>query len=131
MSPAVELPAWAALVTAALLFMGAAITLIGALGLLRLKTFYERVHAPTLGTTLGVGCIVLASMIYFSVLETRPVLHEILIAIFVTITTPVTLMILVRAAMLRDRSENAQRQAALDKLPRPASSAATPDPRNR
>jgi multicomponent K+:H+ antiporter subunit G len=131
MSPAAELPAWAALVTAVLLFTGAAITLIGALGLLRLKSFYERVHAPTLGTTLGAGCIVLASMIYFSVLQSRPVLHEILIAIFVTITTPVTLMILVRGAMLRDRSENAQRQAAQDKLPRPASAGGSPDTGNR
>ena len=114
MTPAAELPAWAALVTAALLFLGAAITLIGSLGLLRLKTFYERVHAPTLGTTLGTGCIVLASMIYFSVLQTRPVLHEILIVVFVILTTPVTLMILVRAAMLRDRWENSQKRGDPD-----------------
>ena len=132
MSPAAELPAWAALITAALLFTGASITLIGALGLLRLGSFYERVHAPTLGTTLGAGCILLASMIYFSALETRPVLHEILIAIFVTLTTPVTLMILVRAAMLRDRSETGQRKAAQEKLPRAAAGAAGgPEPGSR
>ena len=107
MSPAAELPAWAALATAVLLFVGAAVTLIGALGLLRLKSFYDRVHAPTLGTTLGTGCIAIASAIYFTVLETRPVLHEVLIVVFVTVTTPVTLMILVRAALFRDRSENA------------------------
>ena len=58
-----ELPAWAAVLTAVLLLLGAAVTLIGSLGLLRLGSFYERVHAPTLGTTLGTGCIVLASMI--------------------------------------------------------------------
>ena len=75
---------------------------------MRLKSFYERVHAPTLGTTLGTGCIVFASMIYFSALQTRPVLHEILIAVFVTVTTPVTLMILVRAALFRDRLESAR-----------------------
>jgi multicomponent K+:H+ antiporter subunit G len=109
MNPAVDLPPWTALATAALLFMGAAITLIGALGLLRLKGFYERVHGPTLGTTLGAGFIVLASMIYFSVLQTRPVLHEILIMVFIIVTTPVTLIILVRAAMLRDRLESAQK----------------------
>ena len=103
-----ELPAWAAVLTPALLFLGAAITLIGSLGLLRLKSFYERVHAPTLGTTLGSGCIVFASMIYFSALQSRPVLHELLILVFAMVTTPVTLLILVRAALLRDRSENAQ-----------------------
>ena len=51
-----------------LLFVGAAVTLVGSLGLLRLGSFYERVHAPTLGTTLGTGCIAIASMIYFTVL---------------------------------------------------------------
>lgn len=115
MNGAEELPAWAAIVTAALILLGAAITLIGSLGLLRLKSFYDRVHAPTLGTTLGTGCILLASMLYFSVLQTRPVLHEILIAVFVTVTTPVTLMILVRAALLRDRWENAQKFGGTDK----------------
>ena len=106
MNEAAELPAWAAVLTAMLLLVGAAVTLIGSLGLLRLGSFYERVHAPTLGTTLGTGCIAIASMIYFSVLGTRPVLHEVLIAVFVTVTTPVTLMVLVRAALFRDRSEN-------------------------
>jgi multicomponent K+:H+ antiporter subunit G len=68
--------------------------------------FYEGVHAPTLGT----GCIVLSSMIYFSVLQTRPVLHELLIAALVTVTTPVTLMILVCAALFATGSKT---QAAL------------------
>ena len=106
MSEAAQLPAWAALLTAVLVLAGAVVTLIGSIGLMRLKTFYERVHAPTLGTTLGTGCILVGSMIYFSALETRPVLHELLIAIFALVTTPVTLMLLVRAALFRDRSEN-------------------------
>ena len=64
MNQAVAVPAWASMITAILLIAGAGITLIGTLGLLRLRTFYERVHAPTLGTTLGTGCIVMASMVY-------------------------------------------------------------------
>ncbi|HLT01355.1 MAG TPA: monovalent cation/H(+) antiporter subunit G [Geminicoccaceae bacterium] len=99
-----ELPAWAALLTALFVLGGASITLIGCLGLLRLQTFYRRVHAPTLGTTLGTGGILIGSMICFSVLETRPVLHEILIALFVTVTTPVTLIVLVRATLNRPPS---------------------------
>jgi multicomponent K+:H+ antiporter subunit G len=94
------------LLTAMLLIGGAAITLTGSLGLLRLRTFYERVHAPTLGTTLGTACIALASIIYFSMLGSRLVVHELLIIVFVTVTTPITLMILVRAASFRDESEN-------------------------
>lgn len=104
MTPA-TVPSWVALITAFLLLLGAGLTLTGSLGLLRLKSFYERVHAPTLGTTFGAGAILIASMLYFSVLETRPVLHEVLIVLFVTLTTPVTLILLVRAALYRDRSE--------------------------
>jgi multicomponent K+:H+ antiporter subunit G len=111
MNEAAEVPAWALVVVVILLVVGAAATLIGSLGLLRLRTFYERVHAPTLGTTLGTGCIVIASMIYFSALGTRLVLHELLILIFVTVTTPVTLMILVRAAVLRDSTKNKESAA--------------------
>jgi multicomponent K+:H+ antiporter subunit G len=105
MMQAPALPDWAALLTAALMLLGSGLTLAGSLGLLRLASFYERVHAPTLGTTLGAGAILVASMTCFSVLQTRPVLHELLIAVFVTVTTPVTLMLLVRAALHRDRRE--------------------------
>jgi len=97
-----DLPAWAAILTSILVLTGAALTLIGTIGLLRLKNFYARVHPPTLGTTLGIGCVLLASMLYFSVLQSRPAVHEVLIAIFVTITTPITLMLLVSAALRRD-----------------------------
>ena len=96
----------AEILSAVLLVMGAAITLIGSAGLLRLHTFYERVHAHTLGTTLGTACVALASMIYFSALGGRLVLHELLIVIFVTATTPISLTVLVRAAVFRDTSES-------------------------
>lgn len=105
MSAVSGLPDWAALLTAGLVLLGAATTLIGTVGLLRLRTFYRRIHAPTLGTTLGAGSILIASMICFSVLQSRPVVHEVLIAVFLTITTPVTLMLLVRAALSRDIEE--------------------------
>lgn len=102
-----QVPAWAAALTAALLLMGAAVTLVGSLGLLRLGTFYERVHAPTLGTTLGTVFVALASIVYFSVLQSRPVLHEILIVGLGAVTTPVALTVLVGAARFRDTAENA------------------------
>ena len=76
MTDAAELPIWVALVVAALLLVGAGLTLTGAVGRLHLKSFYERVHAPTLGTTLGIGCVLVASMLFFSVAQTRLVLHE-------------------------------------------------------
>ncbi len=105
MTHAAELPAWAALAVTVLLLLGAGLALTGAVGLLRLQSFYERVHAPTLGTTLGIGCVLLASMLFFSLLQTRFILHEILIAVLVMVTTPVTLMLLARASLYRDRIE--------------------------
>lgn len=103
-----ELPVWAAVLTTLLLLLGAALALIGSLGLLRLGTFYERVHAPTLGSTLGIGFVLTASMLCFSVLQSRLVLHEVLIAVFMVVTTPITLMLLARAALYRDRSEGSE-----------------------
>lgn len=102
-----EISALWAILTATFLIAGAMLALIGSLGLLRLQSFYQRVHAPTLGTTLATGCIAAASMIYHSALGSRPVLHELLIVIFITATTPISLMILVRAAVLRDEAEAA------------------------
>lgn len=100
-----DVPLWAAITGSAFLLFGAALAMVGALGLVRLGTFYERIHAPTLATSWGAGGMVIGSMIIFSAASGRPVLHEILIAIFVTVTTPVTLMMLGRAALYRDRSD--------------------------
>lgn len=105
MSHAADLPVWVAVLVAAFLLIGAGLTLVGSFGFWRLASFYDRIHAPTLGTSWGTAGIVMASMICFTVLESRPVFHEILIGIFVTVTTPVTLMLLGRAALYRDRSE--------------------------
>jgi multicomponent K+:H+ antiporter subunit G len=102
-----EVPLWAAIPVAVCLVAGAGLALVGSFGLLRLPSFYERIHAPTLTTSWGTAGIVLASMTFFSVLGARPVLHEALIAVFVTVTTPVTLMLLGRAAVFRDRTEGA------------------------
>lgn len=100
-----EVPLWAAIVGSAFLLLGAALTVLGTIGLVRLQTFYDRIHAPTLGTSWGAAGMILGSMIIFSAASFRPVIHEILIGVFVTVTTPVTLMMLARASLYRDRSE--------------------------
>jgi multicomponent K+:H+ antiporter subunit G len=96
------LPAWAAVLVAALLILGASIILIGALGLLRLRTFYQRIHGPAITITLGAGCILLASMVYFTVSQSRLVVHEVIIAAFLLMTAPVVSMLIMRAAVYRD-----------------------------
>lgn len=114
MIQAPNLPGWAALIVGILLLSGASLTLLGTIGLVSLKSFYERAHAPGLGTSMGSILVLSASMICFSVLQTRPVVHEILIFIFITITTPVTLMLLSRASVYRDRAEAPVDQAPPD-----------------
>lgn len=101
-----DLPVWAACLVVALVLTGAGFSLVGAIGLVRLKTFYERVHAPTLGATLGMALILCGSMLLLSLIEGRLVLRDALIGLFLTVTTPVTLLLLARAAAHRDRHED-------------------------
>jgi multicomponent K+:H+ antiporter subunit G len=114
MMAATELPGWAALLVSILVLAGTGFTLTGAVGLLRFKTFYERVHAPTLGTTFGMASIVTASFIFFSVVQARLPVYVVLIAVFVTVTTPVALMLLVRASRFRERMENDAEKPGMD-----------------
>lgn len=97
-----HIPAWAALPVALLLVLGASIVLIGALGLLRLPTFYQRIHGPAISITLGTGCLLLASMLYFTAAQSRLVIHELIISGFILMTAPVVSMTIMRAAVYRD-----------------------------
>jgi len=96
------LPLWASIPVVVLLILGGLIVLIGALGLLRLPNFYQRIHGPAITITIGAGSILIASMLYFSGLQSRPVVHELLITLFVFLTAPVTSMLIMRAAVYRD-----------------------------
>ena len=104
-TPLDGLPPWLGATVALLLIAGSTLTLLGAFGLVQLKSFYDRIHAPTLGTSWGTATILLASILAYSWIEGRLVVHELIIGIFVTVTTPVTLMVLARAALQRDREE--------------------------
>jgi multicomponent K+:H+ antiporter subunit G len=97
-------PIWAALPAALLLIFGGLFALIGSLGLLRMGSFYARMHPPTMGTTLGIGCVLIASMLVSSALLKRPVIHELLITLFVLITSPVSAMTLMQAALSRTQA---------------------------
>jgi multicomponent K+:H+ antiporter subunit G len=114
MTGLVELPLAASILVAALLLLGALLAFIGSFGLLRLNSFYKRVHAPTLGTTLGAFSVLAGSIAYFSLSQSRPVFHEVLIGVFLSLTTPITLMLLVRAALYRDREEGSPDVPHLD-----------------
>ncbi len=82
-----------------LILTGAIFTFIGSLGLVRLKDFYTRLHGPTKATTLGVGSLLIASMIFFSTRSPGVSLHELLITLFLFITAPVSAYMLAKAAL--------------------------------
>jgi len=109
-----DLPAWACVTVGLLALAGAALSFLGAVGLCSFRTFYERVHAPTLGATLGMALIVAASILFFTLIEGRFMPRELLIGVFLTVTTPVTLILLGRAALFRDRTEFSREDAPDD-----------------
>ncbi|MFJ1298741.1 monovalent cation/H(+) antiporter subunit G [Pseudomonadota bacterium AL_CKDN230030165-1A_HGKHYDSX7] len=99
-----EIPWWIAIPASLFLIMGGILALTGAVGLLRFGHFYARIHAPTLGNTLGACFVLGASALVFSYLSSRAVFHEVVIVILLILTSPVTGMLLMRAAVYRNRS---------------------------
>ncbi|AZC18956.1 MULTISPECIES: Na+/H+ antiporter subunit G [Pseudomonas] len=98
-----QLPLWVEILVALLLLLGSLFALIGALGILRMKSYFQRMHPPALASTLGSWTVALASILYFSALKSGPVLHAWLIPILLSITVPVTTLLLARAALFRKR----------------------------
>lgn len=90
---------WLEVLVSIFLLLGSLFTLIGAIGLYRLPDFFTRLHGPTKATTLGVGSMVIASMLYFSALRGSLSLHELLITLFLFITAPVSCHMLAKAAL--------------------------------
>ena len=89
----------AEIVISLFVLVGAFFTLVGSLGLFRLQDFLSRLHGPTKATTLGVGGVLWASLIYFAVHGEGLSLHELLITIFLFITAPVSAHLLAKAAL--------------------------------
>jgi multicomponent K+:H+ antiporter subunit G len=82
-----------------LVLIGAFFTLVGSIGLAKLPDFFTRLHAPTKATTLGVGSILIASTIYFSIKTGELSLHEILITLFLFITAPISAHLMAKSAI--------------------------------
>lgn len=94
-----DMPLWIELAISLLLIAGGAFALVGAIGLVRLRDFYMRLHAPTKASTLGVGGALLASMVFFGWQGERLVIHELLITLFVFMTAPISAHLLMKSAL--------------------------------
>ena len=106
------MPALADILVAALLVCSGVVVLVAALGLWRLPDFFLRMHAPALASTLGAWIVTLASIVHFSTRGAGLSLHVWLIIIVLSISAPVTTIVMARAALFR-------RRPAGDALPGP------------
>ena len=102
---AAAVPVWVELAVAVLLLISAALALASALGLARLGDFFSRMHVPALTATLGVWCVSVAAVLYFSALEGRLELRYWVIALLMSITVPITTVLLARAGLFRMRQQ--------------------------
>ena len=109
------IPVWADYVAAFLLVFGMLFALVGAIGLLKLKNFLQRLHGPTKASTLGVGLALIASLIWFWFDGSGYFGRELLITLFVFITAPISAHLMIKAAMHSDPSLRPPPQGPVDK----------------
>lgn len=105
------LPLWVTIPGTLVLIIAGLSTLIGSFGLFRLDNFFSRMHGPSMTATFGVGGVLIASMLMSSALIGRPILHELLITLFVTAGAPITSIMLVQAGLYRDRARQSRHAA--------------------
>ena len=102
---ALPVPLWAEILVSLLLLASAVFTLAAAIGLVRLQSFFQRMHPPALIYTGAAWCVTLASITYFSAQGHGLVLHVWIIIILLSITVPIATVLLARAALFRNRQE--------------------------
>lgn len=90
---------WVEIIVCILLLIGGVFVLVGSVGLCRLPDVYTRLHAPTKATTVGMGGILIASMVLMSYEQGYVSIHELLITLFLLITAPITAHMLAKTAL--------------------------------
>lgn len=87
----------------ALIVLGAGFALVGSWGLVRLPSLMERLHGPTKATTLGLGAMLAASMLWFGIVEGVGTSREVLVALFLFLTAPVSANMIAKVHLHRLR----------------------------
>jgi multicomponent K+:H+ antiporter subunit G len=96
------MPFWAEVVVASLIGVGSFFMLVGSVALVKLPGTMRRLHGPTKATTLGIGALLLASMLYFALAHSSVTVHELLIAVFLLLTAPVSAHMIAKVWLLRE-----------------------------
>jgi multicomponent K+:H+ antiporter subunit G len=88
---------------ALVILVGAFFLLVGSIGLAKLPDLMRRLHGPSKASTLGIGALLVASMLYFALLQGDPSFHEILITLFLFITAPISAQMIAKVHLLAER----------------------------
>ncbi|WP_086618775.1 Na+/H+ antiporter subunit G [Erythrobacter tepidarius] len=86
-----------------LIVLGASFALIGSWGLVRLPSLMERLHGPTKASTLGLGAMLVGSIIYFQLVKGEWTTHELLVSLFLFVTAPITANMIAKVHLHRLR----------------------------
>lgn len=88
-------------VVVCLLAISSLFILVGAFALVKLPTFFQRIHGPTKASTLGVGGILITSILYHAMVGNSFHPRELLITLFLFMTAPISAYMMARAAFSR------------------------------
>lgn len=97
-----DLPIGIQIAVSFFLVSGALLTFLGSLGIVKLPDYYSRLHPPAKNTTVGLGSILFASVIFFSFTESGLTIREFLITVFLFLTAPVSAHLMGKAALHLD-----------------------------
>jgi len=86
-------------IVSVLLLIGGAFVLVGSIGLVKMPDFFMRLHGPTKATTLGMACLLTASMVFFSHTQAGLSMKEILISLFLLLTAPISGYMMIKSAI--------------------------------
>jgi multicomponent K+:H+ antiporter subunit G len=109
---------WIVIPASSLIVISGLLVLIASIGMVRVNSFLPRTHIQAVIYSTALWSLLLASLLLTFSLKDRTFLHEILIGIFIFITSPVSTILLVRSFVLRE-----ERASALDES---VTAAATP-----
>ncbi len=96
------MPLIAEILISAFLVISGVFGFVGSYGLIKLRDSVQRLHAPTKATTLGVGGVLIASMLFFIFRTGQISVHELLITLFLFLTAPITATFIAKAYLARN-----------------------------
>jgi len=101
------MPALTELIIAVFLVISGIFGLVGSYGLIKLQDTLQRIHAPTKATTLGMGGVLIASMLFFWLVKGTFSFHELMITLFMFLTAPISAHFIAKTYMKSNiRPEN-------------------------